>query len=252
MELPPPHAPDRTGHHRGLAYTLWLPDAVAGEDRRGQPTRPLPPPPWPGIVILHGAGSRKENHADFARLAAAAGWAALAFDQRGHGESEGEMGSEAVADVSAMAGLLAATSGVDPARIALRGSSMGGFMAIHAAAADESIAGVIAICPAGEEHLARGLRRGELEMRVGDPAALELWLAGGDLRAAVEGLRGRPLFLMHAEGDEQIPSYWSEELYERAGEPKRILLVPGGDHRSLQHDAELQETALRWLGTRLG
>ena len=66
-------------------------------------------------MILHGAGSRKENHADFARLAAANGWAALAFDQRGHGDSEGEMGPEAVDDVVRMAQLLAATSGVDPA-----------------------------------------------------------------------------------------------------------------------------------------
>lgn len=252
MEPPAPRAPDRTGHHRGLAYSLWLPDRVAAEDRRGMPTRPLPPPPWPGVVILHGAGSRKENHADFARLAAAAGWAALAFDQRGHGESEGEMSPEAVEDVSEMAGLLGATSGVDPARVALRGSSMGGFIAIQAASLDESLAGVIGICPAGPEELARGLRRGELEMRVGDATALELWLAESDPAAAVERLAGRPLFLMHAEGDEQIPSYRSEELFERAGEPKRLLLVPGGDHRSLQHDPELQETALRWLGARLG
>ena len=43
-------------------------------------------PPWPGMVIVHGAGSAKENHADFGRACAAAGWAALAYDQRGHGE----------------------------------------------------------------------------------------------------------------------------------------------------------------------
>ena len=33
-------------------------------------------------------------------------------------------------------------------------------MAIEAAAASESIAGAIAICPAGPEHLLRGLRAG--------------------------------------------------------------------------------------------
>jgi fermentation-respiration switch protein FrsA (DUF1100 family) len=202
-------------------------------------------------VILHGAGSCKENHHDFARLAAANGWAALAFDQRGHGASEGEIGPEAVEDVLKMAQLLAASGGVDGRRIALRGSSMGGFMAIHAAALSTQIAAVIAICPAGEEHLSRGLRRGELEMRVADPVALELWLSQSDLREAVERLAGRPLMLLHAEGDDQIPSYWSEELYERAAEPKRLLLVPGGDHRSIQHDSELQSVALRWLEERL-
>lgn len=249
--MPPPRLPDRSERHDGLAYTLWLPDSLGAADRRGEPTRPVPRPPWPGIVVLHGAGSCKENHADFARLAAANGWAALVFDQRGHGESEGEMGPEAVADVIKMARLLAATSGVDPSRVALRGSSMGGFMAIHAAAKAPELAGVIAICPAGSEHLARGLRRGELVMRVADELALELWLSEHDLGLAVKQLAGRPLMLLHAEGDDEIPSYHSEELHERASEPRRLLLVPGGDHRSLQHDSELQSEALRWLGSKL-
>jgi fermentation-respiration switch protein FrsA (DUF1100 family) len=251
MEHPPPRRPDREDRHNGLAYTLWLPDKLGSSDTRGQPTRALPPPPWPGIVILHGAGSCKENHADFARLAAANGWAALAFDQRGHGASEGELGPEAVGDVVEMARLLGGASGVDAGRVALRGSSMGGFMAIHAAAIAPGLAGVIAVCPAGERHLSSGLRRGELEMRVGDPLALELWLSASDLKDSVERLSGRPLLLMHAQGDDQIPSYWSEELFEHAGEPRKLLLVPGGDHRSLQHDAELQAVSLRWLQANL-
>jgi uncharacterized protein len=253
MERPPPRPPDREELRDGLAYALWLPDRMgsAGEAERGAPSRPLPQPPWPGIVIAHGAGSRKENHADFARLATATGWVALSFDARGHGASEGEMSSGAVDDVVRMAQLLAAHEGVDPHRVAVRGSSMGGFLAIHAAAKAPEIAGVIAICPAGEEHLGRGIRRGELEMRVGDPLALEAWLAGNDLRDAVQRLAGRPLILLHAEGDEEIPSDWSEELYERAGEPRKLIVVPGGDHRSLQHDPELQAVALSWLERQL-
>jgi uncharacterized protein len=253
MDRPPPRQPDREELRDGLAYALWLPDRMgsAGEAERGARSRPLPQPPWPGIVIAHGAGSRKENHADFARLAAANGWAALSFDARGHGASEGEMSSGAIDDVVRMVRLLAAHEGVDPRRVAVRGSSMGGFLAIHAAAKAPEIAGVIAICPAGEEHLSRGVRRGELEMRVGDPLALEAWLAGHDLRDAVERLAGRPLILLHAEGDEEIPSDWSEELYEHTGEPRKLIVVPGGDHRSLQHDPELQAVALSWLERQL-
>ena len=247
MDRRPPRRPDRSGRHNGLAYALWLPDPGGPVDRRGEPSRPVPAPPWPGIVICHGAGSRKENHADFARLAAAHGWAALAFDARGHGESDGEMSPDAVEDVVAMADLLAANTGVDERRVAARGSSLGGFLAIHAAATAPRIAGVIAVCPAKEDGLARGLRRGELEMRVGDPLALEAWLAGSDLRRAVQALRRQPLILLHAEGDQQVPSEWSEELYERANPPRKLILVPGGDHRSLQHDPELQAVALVWL-----
>jgi fermentation-respiration switch protein FrsA (DUF1100 family) len=146
-----------------------------------------------------------------------------------------------------MARLLAATEGVDPTRIAARGSSMGGFMAIHAAARAPEIAALIAICPAGEDDLRRGVARGDLEMRVEDPAALRAWLAEHDLRDAVGRLAGRPLLLLHAEGDDRIPSWWSEELYERARDPRRLILTPGGDHRSLQHDAELQAVALGWI-----
>ncbi|MGZ5332563.1 MAG: alpha/beta hydrolase family protein [Solirubrobacterales bacterium] len=237
---PAPHThpqPTREGSDEGLAHALWLPDSD---------------PPWPGVLIVHGAGSRKENHADFARLANANGWAALAFDARGHGESKGEMSPGAVADVARMAGLLAAEPGVDPDRVIARGSSMGGFLALHAAAVSPRIAGVIAICPAGEDGLRRALKRGELEMRVGDVDGLRAWLAEHDLRNAVELIGPRPLIFLHAEGDEQIPYTWSQELYERAIGPRRLILAPGGHHRSVQHDPELQTTALRWIEKQLG
>ncbi len=99
------------------------------------------------MVVVHGAGSRKENHADFARLATANGWAALTFDLPGHGESDGEMSGAAVESVISMVHLLAAQDGVDPRQVAVRGSSLGGFLAICAASAAPEIAGVIAICP---------------------------------------------------------------------------------------------------------
>jgi uncharacterized protein len=231
MRLPTPRASDERGRSEGLAYELWLPQAQ---------------PPWPGILVVHGAGSRKENHADFARLACASGWAALTFDQRGHGESEGEMSPAAIADASRMARLLAEVEGVDPERVCARGSSMGGFVAIHAAATSRSLAGAIAICPAGERHLLSGLRRGELEMRA-DRTALEPWLELLDLREAVALMGAKPLLLMHADGDDQIPAEWSEELFELAEEPRRLIVVPGGHHRSVQHDPELGSLALEWL-----
>jgi pimeloyl-ACP methyl ester carboxylesterase len=198
-------------------------------------------------VVVHGAGSRKENHADFARLATANDWAALTFDLPGHGDSERDFTGGAVDDVVAMVDLLGVQTGVDERRVAVRGSSLGGFLAITAAAATQEIAGVIAICPANEEDLARGVRQGRFEMRAGDPVDLEAWLAAQDVGQAVERIEGRPLILMHAEGDTQVPSEHSEELYERAGEPRKLVIIAGGAHTTVQHDPELQSTALRWL-----
>ena len=83
-----------------------------------------------GVVILHGAGSAKESHFDFARGCRADGMAALAYDARGHGRSDGDFGPSAFDDALAMADLFRAHA----PHVALRGSSMGGWQAIHAAA----------------------------------------------------------------------------------------------------------------------
>jgi pimeloyl-ACP methyl ester carboxylesterase len=206
------------------------------------------------MVIVHGAGSRKENHADFGRLCAGGGWAALAYDQRGHGDSADEMGPEALADAARMATMLAAVDGVDPTRVCIRGSSMGGFIAIHAAATSDAIAGVVAICPAGAVHLLRGMRSETLEFRAGARARadLEAWLAEHDLLAAAELLGEKPLLLIHAQGDERIPCEHSQEVHARAAPPKKLIVLPGGHHRSAQHDPELQGLSLRWLARELG
>lgn len=235
MRLPTPQAPDECGVHAGRSYWLWLPRHE---------------PPWPAMVILHGAGSSKESHADFGRACAASGWAAISYDQRGHGESTEPMSPAALADVGRMAALLASRQGVDATRICVRGSSMGGYLAIHAAATEPRIAGAIAICPASEEGLRRGLRDGSLTMRA-DVDALDAWLAEHDLRTAVARIAPRPLIILHAHGDDRVPYRWSQELHDHAGEPRRLVILPGGHHRSVQHDPELQGMALRWLGRAL-
>jgi pimeloyl-ACP methyl ester carboxylesterase len=196
-------------------------------------------------VILHGAGSSKENHHDFARAAVAAGFAAVAFDQRGHGVSDGPMDGRVLDDVATMAALLREALGSPDAAIALRGSSMGGCLAILAA----PIAGaraVVAICPADPEGLRRGLESGELQFDA-DAPALNRFLATHDLHEAVESLQ-IPLLLLHAEGDERVPVQHSRELAERmTARESRLITVPGGHHRSVQHDPELRAVTLRWL-----
>ena len=51
----------------------------------------------------------------------------------------------------------------------------------------------------------------------------------------------------YAKGDEQIPYTVSEQLHEVAHEPKRLLVFPGGHHRSLQHDLELQAASRLYI-----
>jgi pimeloyl-ACP methyl ester carboxylesterase len=228
MRYETPAPPAELGEVDGLAYSLWLPDTD----------------PWAGVVVLHGARSCKESHHDFARAARAAGLSAVCFDQRGHGATGGELDARVLDDVATVAGLL----GDVP--LALRGSSMGGYVAILAAAQLGARA-VVAICPASADGLWRGLRSGELEFPA-DVPSLEAFLAEHPLDAAVERL-AIPLLLLHAEGDEQVPAAHSRELARLSPDPRsELVIVPGGHHRSVQHDAELQGHALRWLRRAIG
>jgi pimeloyl-ACP methyl ester carboxylesterase len=230
--LPTPEPPE-LGERDGLAYALFLPEEE----------------PRAGVVVCHGAGSAKESHFDFGRACRGAGLAALAFDARGHGRSSGDFGPTAFADVLQMVDVLREHT----PHVALRGSSMGGFQALHAAAvADPPLVAVVAICPAPEDLLLRGIRAERMTEFRYDREQIEPWLESLDMRRAVASLAGRTaLMFMHAQGDEQVPYTISEELYVAAGDPKRLLIVPGGHHRSLQHDGEMQAETIRWIAQSL-
>jgi len=217
--------PPELGRTAGLAWARFAPQSTA----RG------------ALLILHGAGSCKESHFDFARLARSAGWCALCFDARGHGESEGALGAGVLSDLTAMVGELPSD-----VPLALRGSSMGGYLAIVAAEYVDAAA-VVAICPAPMDGLVRGLRARRFDFR-GDAIGLEAFLSEHDDLEAISSYRGG-LLLLHAEGDESVPYTHSVALDSAAVSASRrqLVLVPGGHHRSIQHDPEMQAEAMRFL-----
>jgi len=222
--------PVETGELDGLAWARFA------------PARPESHPPTTGVVLLHGADSRKESHFDFARACAGGGLAALAFDARGHGESPGPLDGRAIDDVARMADLLRERAGIE--KVGLRGSSMGGYLAL-VAAAEARAAAVVAICPASAVGLSVGVRSGRFGFAVDRDAVVAL-LGAHDETEAARAL-DVPLLLLHAEGDEVVPVELSRALHEAAPASK-LVVVPGGHHRSIQHDAELQGVAVRWLG----
>jgi len=227
--------PEELGRHAGLAYSLFLP--------------PVTRPPSGAVLVLHGADSTKESHQDFARGCRTVGIAALCFDQRGHGESDGPMDGRAVGDVAVMADLLRARvaalrpAAPSPLPLALRGSSMGGYFAL-VAAQEAAADAVVAICPASADLLRRGLQAGRFGFAVDREAVLEA-LDRHDAAAGATAC-GPRLFLLHAEGDESVPVQLSRELHA-AAPGSRLVVTPGGHHRSIQHDAELQGVVLRHL-----
>jgi pimeloyl-ACP methyl ester carboxylesterase len=227
-----PEGPTETGKHDGLAWVRFAPDPAVATPARV------------GVVVLHGAASKKDSHWDYLRVCAAHGIDALAFDARGHGESGGALDGRALDDVARMADFLRVRAGV--LDVALRGASMGGYFAL-AAALEARAGAVVSICPASASGLSVGVRARYFPFEADRDGVVALLQDHDEFDAAraIEAA-GIPLMLMHAEGDEVVPVEHTRELAEVAPSAD-VVIVPGGHHRSVAHDAELQSVTIRFL-----
>ena len=228
-----------------LSAHLYLPERREGWSR--------------GIIVCHGFGSRKERYADFGERARAAGYAALIMDLRGHGESGGQVDANIFNDVAAALQYLQNRPEVNPLSIAIRGTSMGGWLAIHTAAHLVDISPVVAYCPTNEslmmmlmEEVAMVQRGHSSPMISGEPPRVNVnstmqLLQRLDVLRAARRINPRPFLLVHCEGDETVPAHLSQRIYDEVQEPKSLWLLPGGDHQFAQHDPETDERLLEWL-----
>ncbi len=103
----------------------------------------------PAFMVLHGFGSNKtsSNCVLPAQMLNEWGYVALRFDFRGCGESEGKRANtvclEQVEDTRSALSYLATRPEIDPARIAVVGSSFGAAVAVYAGGVDSRVAAVI-------------------------------------------------------------------------------------------------------------
>jgi pimeloyl-ACP methyl ester carboxylesterase len=120
-----------------LAGAVRVPDGVGPGERR------------PAFMVLHGFGSNMNagNVLKPCALLGALGYVTLRFDMPGCGESEGEKGRliclEQVGAVSEALTMLAQHPQVEPAPIAVMGSSFGAAVAVYAGGVDQRIAAVV-------------------------------------------------------------------------------------------------------------
>jgi len=118
---------------------------LAGELRSAEADRPRP-----GVVLTGPfTGVKEQVVGTYARRLAAAGFATLAFDHRGFGESGGRPGHEdsqgKLADLRAAVTALGGRAEVDAARIGIVGICLGGGYAVRAAAGDPRVKAVAGI-----------------------------------------------------------------------------------------------------------
>ena len=102
-------------------------------------------------------------------------------------------------------------------RVALIGHSFGGAVAINA---------------------------GTLSPLVTTVVALSSQLAGAHVAGE---LAPKPLLLIHGDADTILPHESSQALYDRAGEPKILKILPGVGHRLSEAADEVFDLVRDWL-----
>lgn len=189
-------------------------------------------PPYPALILLHGFAGHAQTMAGLARAAAANGYVALALSLRGWLGSEGEndQGLRQPLDVLAAIDWLGSRPLVDRERLALVGASMGGQVALLAAAHKPPIKAVAAFYAPSD--LAR--------WREANPFVRDYL----DDLCGPEGLPVRspilrvaqidaPVLLVHGDADENVPvdqSTAMAEALQAHGKEVESLVVHSGTH----------------------
>jgi len=177
------------------------------------------------IIVLPGAEGSKESRRFYAEMLLEMGYGALILDQRGIGETDGEMLSFAddlyaftkregtnqilmALDTVKAAGFLKNVRGVK--NIAVLGESMGGRTAIIATALNETIKGTIVISSAG------------LFGSLGNDVA-DQYLSFINPNSYIGKISPRRILMLHSVNDTVIPLGDAQRTFSFAKEPKKFV-----------------------------
>jgi uncharacterized protein len=240
---------------KGLAYedvTLTTTDGLALKAWY------LPSRNGAAIILLHGYGGNRLEMLDRAAVLARHGYGALLYDERASGESAGDQrtfGWQDVNDVPIALSYLHTRSDVDPQRIGLHGFSIGGQIALQAAAHSDQISAVIA----EEPGFARVSDTPDIPTLEDKFYVVTYWL-GENLLALRTGVsippgvihdlkRMLPRPILFIATGESYGRALARHFYEQASDPKAWWEVPETDHGgSLRaRPVEYEETIIGFL-----
>lgn len=209
------------------------------------------------VMFLHGNAENISTHFRSIAWMPAEGFNVLALDYRGYGASQGTPSvAGAQLDIDAAMNSLLTHKGVDPYRIVIFGQSLGGALGIYYASHTTHRANIRAVVVDSSFYDYRQIAKEKLSLSY--ITWLFQWLPwltiNNDYSPAISiaALSPLPLLLIHGDQDGVIPAHHSQQLFERAEEPKEIWIVPGAGHtQSLLSGAvrkRLVEYLLRYAG----
>lgn len=205
-------------------------------------------------VFFHGNAQNLTAHASFAEWLVKAGHRVVIFDYRGYGRSEGKPEIGPVnADARAM--LAWALNAGFPEPLWVYGQSLGGSLAVQAAAQDErrERIGLVVIDATFSSYSAivADKLKSTVILYPFSPIAGTLddeWSAD----RWVEKIAPTPLLFLHGTSDPVIPYSHSEALHALAKDPKGLWLARGAGHGEAALNPELQAKLLEKIDELVG
>src|SRR5437867_4245392 len=192
------------------------------------------------IIVVHGfMGYRTKPKIRLLAEGLGEEFAVFVFDLRGHGQSGGHCtgGDLEVLDVQAVVEA-ARQRGFE--KVVTVGASLGGIAVLRQAAIFGGVDGVVAIStPAVWGGASKPVRRitwlfaTPIGRRIARLVGVRLSTEWGDPEppvAVVSRISPIPLFLVHGDDDHFFSPVAAETLFDAAGEPKRLLILPGFGH----------------------
>ena len=208
--------------------------------------------PLPLAVFLNGATTSKEELLLWSAKAGRRGLAVLALDWPGTGEAATIRPADAACDdiTDGVMSVAHAEPALDPGRVALVGVSLGGALAVRAAALDRRIAACVAVTPPYDAGpwlwRAQPLLIEQLITLAGGEEALERLAADFALADVVRRLR-RPLLVLGAGRDVVVPPREAVRLSAAAGDLATLLWYPNGGHALYEAIPAWTDDVARWL-----
>ncbi len=239
---------------------------VEGINISGQLYLPIDKAPYPAVCVCHGIPARAPDSEEdrgyplVAERICREGFAVLFFNFRGTGASGGNLDVLGwTRDLKVVIDYLCTLPDVDKSRLSLLGFSGGAAVSVYVASQDSRVSCVATCaCPAEFTFITEadepqsvidhfrsiGAIRDE-----GFPRSAEEWLNDFRLVRPVEyvaGIAPRPLLLVHGSKDETVDMSHAYRLYDKAGEPKQMIVVDGAGHR-LRQDDRAMAIVIDWL-----